>query len=56
MSCKYILYDVDDCLATIALNRLEWRNAFGWTLPAEMSKAKPPAIARATVQIQCPMN
>ncbi len=56
MSCKYILNDVDDRLATITLNRLERRNALGWTLPAEMSDAKPPAIARATEQVQYPQK
>ena len=39
MSYEYILYDVDDRLATITLNRPEQRNALNWPLLREMSDA-----------------
>lgn len=39
MSYEYILYEVDDRLATITLNRPERRNALSWPLLREMSDA-----------------
>src|SRR3990170_2858347 len=39
MSYQYILYDVEDRLATITLNRPERRNALNWPLLEELSDA-----------------
>jgi enoyl-CoA hydratase len=39
MSYQYILYDIEDRLATITLNRPEQRNALNWPLLEELSDA-----------------
>ena len=43
MSYQFILYDVDDRLATITLNRPDQRNALNWPLLEEMRDALPGA-------------
>ena len=39
MSFETLLYDVEDRVATITLNRPERRNAFDWTMAGELTQA-----------------
>ncbi|OGT83184.1 MAG: hypothetical protein A3H91_17500, partial [Gammaproteobacteria bacterium RIFCSPLOWO2_02_FULL_61_13] len=51
MSYEYILYDVDDRLATITLNRPQRRNALSWPMLEEVSAALKKAETDTDVRV-----